>query len=80
MCVKKLQAQHKKKIFFFACACDRLNKGSDGMVDMNSLGLFDFKSYPFKSDLPYCNLLLLTVTHIWHLQPIVTMGFGLGNS
>ncbi len=23
------------------------------LVDMNSLGLFDFKSYPFKSDLPY---------------------------
>jgi hypothetical protein len=22
------------------------------LVDMNSLGLFDFKSYPFKSDLP----------------------------
>ncbi len=25
------------------------------LVDMNSLGLFDFKSYPFKSDLPYNN-------------------------
>jgi hypothetical protein len=23
------------------------------LVDMNSLGLFDFKSYPFNSDLPY---------------------------
>jgi len=23
------------------------------LVDMNSLGLFDLKSYPFKSDLPY---------------------------
>ena len=23
------------------------------LVDMNSLGLFDIKSYPFKSDLPY---------------------------
>jgi hypothetical protein len=23
------------------------------LADMNSLGLFDFKSYPFKSDLPY---------------------------
>ena len=22
------------------------------LVDMNSLGLFDFQSYPFKSDLP----------------------------
>ena len=27
------------------------------LVDMNSLGLFDFKSYPFKSDLPYLNML-----------------------
>ena len=26
------------------------------LVDMNSLGLFDFKSYPFKSDLPYNGL------------------------
>ena len=23
------------------------------LVDMNSLGLFGFKPYPFKSDLPY---------------------------
>jgi hypothetical protein len=23
------------------------------LVDMGSLGLFDLKSYPFKSDLPY---------------------------
>jgi len=29
------------------------------LVDMNSLGLFDyFISYPFKSDLPYANLLV----------------------
>ena len=26
------------------------------LADMNSLGLFDFKSYPFKSDLPYNGL------------------------
>ena len=26
------------------------------LVDMNSLGLFDFKSYPFKSDLPYITI------------------------
>ena len=31
------------------------------LVDMNSLGLFDFKSYPFKSDLPYLCILYYNV-------------------
>lgn len=31
------------------------------LVDMNSLGLFDFKSYPFKSDLPYLCFLLYNI-------------------
>ena len=26
------------------------------LADMNSLGLFDLKSYPFKSDLPYVTM------------------------
>ena len=33
------------------------------LVDMNSLGLFDFKSYPFKSDLPYLCLLSNNIIH-----------------
>jgi hypothetical protein len=33
------------------------------LVDMNSLGLFDFKSYPFKSDLPYLCLLFNNIIH-----------------
>ena len=31
------------------------------MVDMNSLGLFGFKPYPFKSDLPYKPFFLYVV-------------------
>ena len=33
------------------------------LVDMNSLGLFDLKSYPFKSDLPYICTILNNITY-----------------
>ena len=34
------------------------------LVDMNSLGLFDFKLCPFKSDLPYIDYIIIYYTYI----------------
>ena len=38
------------------------------LVDMNSLGLFDFIFYPFKSDLPY-----VIVTNIINIYFLITI-------